>query len=151
MFFDEGLTCFHARVHDAREAIHLGTQLLLDAGCVTSDFEGHVLEREGQFPTGLDVAPVGVALPHTDCAYVRRSQIAFVSLATPVEFGFMADAKRRVRVGLVLVLAMSQPHEQVETLSALMSLISNPDEVASLCSCSTNSELMDMLSRHSIR
>lgn len=151
MFFNEGLACFHARPRDAREAIHLGAQLLLDAGCVTDDFERHVLEREQQFPTGLDVEPVGVALPHTDCAYVRRSQIAFVSLAEPVEFRFMADAQQRVSVGLVLVLAMSEPHEQVETLSALMALISDPHDVAALRSCSTNDELMDVLSQHGVR
>lgn len=151
LFFNEGLALFHAQARDAREAIHLGSELLLEAGCVVRDFERHVWEREKQFPTGLDTEYTGVAIPHTDSAYVRQSQIAFVSLSAPVEFRFMADAGQIVQVGLVLVLAMSRPHEQVEMLSSLMTLISSSESVATLCECSSTEELKRVLARHGIR
>lgn len=151
MFFNEGLALFRARARDAREAIHLGSELLLESGCVTADFEQHVWERETQYPTGLDTDCMGIAIPHTDSAYVHRSQIAFVSLSSPVEFRFMADSSKIVRAGLVLVLAMSQPHEQVEMLSALMALVSDSKNVAALYECSSSDELCCILAQHGIQ
>lgn len=150
MMFDEKLVLFHERVANASEAIHLGSQLLLDAGAVREDFESHVLAREEEFPTGLVTEPVGVAIPHTDSAYVNRSQIAFVSLEEPVNFRFMVDRDRIVRVGLVFVIAMAHAHEQVDTLSALMELFSEPDAVGSLMACSSPDELSEVLVRYDL-
>lgn len=148
--FNEKLSLFHARAANAGEAIHLGSQLLLDAGAVKEDFESHVLAREEEFPTGLAAEPVGAAIPHTDSAYVNWSQIAFVSLDEPVDFRFMADRDQIVRVGLVFVIAMAHAHEQVDTLSALMGLLSEPDAVEDLMACSSPNELSAILARYDL-
>lgn len=150
MFFNEGLAAFGAHAESAQEVIHLGSQLLLDAGAVKPDYEEHVLEREKSFPTGLDVGFAGIAIPHTDSAYVNRSQIAFVSLDEPVEFRFMADDSQIVQVTIAFVIAMSQPHEQVEILSNLMALAGNEDAIRRLQACTTVDELHAILAENGI-
>lgn len=151
MFFDQGLATFHAKAESSTEVIHLGSQLLLDAGDVKPDFEENVLRREETYPTGLDTGVVGVAIPHTDSQFVNRSQIAFVSLDKPVEFRFMADKSQPVAVTLAFVIAMSQPHEQVETLSNLMGLFGNEDAARQLQACSSVDELHKILRANGIQ
>lgn len=150
MLFNEKLARFHVRADSARQAICLGSRMLLEAGDVKGEFERHVLEREVLFPTGLDVQPVGVAIPHTDSIYVNHSQMAFVSLRRPVEFRYMADKDRIVRVGMVFVLAMAHSHEQVDTLSALMGLFAREETVSELYECASSVELTALLQRNGI-
>lgn len=150
MFFDQGLASFHAHAESPEDVIHLGSQLLLKAGDVKPDFEEHVLRREEAYPTGLDTGVAGVAIPHTDSQYVNHSQIAFVSLDKPVEFRFMADASQSVNVTLAFVIAMSQPHEQVETLSNLMGLLGSERAIEQLRACSDVPELQEILHANGI-
>ncbi|OFK23961.1 PTS sugar transporter subunit IIA [Olsenella sp. HMSC062G07] len=150
MLFDKKLARFHIRADSAELAIHAGAQLLLEAGDVKTEFEQHVLKREKQFPTGLDTQPVGVAIPHTSSDYVNNSQIAFVSLEKPVEFHFMADTKRIIRVGMVFLLAMSKDHEHVDTLSTIMELFASEKTISELYACSSSTDLTELFLRHNI-
>ncbi len=80
---------------------------------VVKDYLAAVKEREENYPTGLLVGNTGFAIPHTDSSKVNYSQICFASLNKPVEFANMGDKNDIVKVELVFMLAMSQPHEQV--------------------------------------
>ena len=51
------------------EALRLTFQKLYEEGLVKESFYEGCVEREKQFPTGLDT-PVPVAIPHTDSVHV---------------------------------------------------------------------------------
>lgn len=67
---------------------------------------------------------------------MNRSQVCFASLKNPIEFRDMTDKEQRVPVSFVFMLAMSQPHEQLETLQNMVELFQNENAVAQLKVCS---------------
>ncbi|MDP9859300.1 mannitol/fructose-specific phosphotransferase system IIA component (Ntr-type) [Olsenella profusa DSM 13989] len=144
MFFDDKLAAFHASARNAQDVIHIGSQLLLDAGDVKPDFEENILKREQDYPTGLEIGYTGVAIPHTDSRFVNKSQIAFVSLKKPVVFRYMIDRDKAVQAILVFIIAMSQPHEQADALGDLVGMLSNQKAVKCLQAC-TSMEMLEAI------
>lgn len=80
-------------------------------------FAENVLKREEVFPTGLLINDVGIAIPHTDAEHVNDSQIAFMSLKTPVTFYEMGTADKEISVSLIFMLALKEPHATVRNVT----------------------------------
>ena len=63
----------------------------------------------------------------------------------------MTDMNKTVSVELVFMLAMAQPHEQVETLQNLMKLFQDKKSVKELKECSTIESFNEILNRMNIK
>lgn len=150
MLFDRKVAAFHCDCVNYEEVIKLGSSLLLSVGTVKDTYEQNVLDREERFPTGIPTDSIGVALPHTDSEHVNTSQIAFLSLARPVMFRYMADKSTDVPVSLVFMIAMREPHEQVGILKNLMGLLRDRKALAALQACTDKTDLSNMLLAHGI-
>ena len=57
---------------NAEDAIRQVGQRFFDAGFVKDTYIDAVLAREVTYPTGLQLAEIGVAMPHTDPQHVYR-------------------------------------------------------------------------------
>lgn len=147
MYFDKELFLFHQRFESQRDLFGSMAHELEDAGCVKSTYLNGIIEREKQFPTGLLINGVGIAMPHTDSVHVNSSQACFASLAQPIVFEDMGDRDHKIEVELVFMLAMAQPHEQVEALQNLIALFQDEAAVAAMKRCDTAEELDLILKR----
>lgn len=96
---------------------------LINDGMVVPDFTEHVIARERDFPTGLQVEPVGVAIPHTDHKHVRQNAISIGILADPVSFEDMGGEPDPVPVRVVFLLALSESNKQLNVLGWVMDII----------------------------
>ncbi|HFN1627563.1 TPA: PTS sugar transporter subunit IIA, partial [Enterococcus faecium] len=121
------------------------SEQLKNAGCVKDSFLEGITNREQEFPTGLEVNQIGFAIPHTDSAHVNSSQICFASLKEPLVFSDMTDKSHEIPVRLVFMLAMSQPHEQIDTLQNLVSLFQNEEKVNELLACTTKEAFIELV------
>lgn len=124
-YFDEGIALFHKEVSTQDDCFEQLSDELGKKNLVTSQFCEKVKEREAIFPTGLAVEGFGIAIPHTDSIYVEKSQIAFMSLTKPVHFHEMGSGED-VQVSLIFMLALKEPHEQLEMLQKLVELFQQP-------------------------
>ena len=115
MYFDQRLCFFHQKVESQDQLFQMMTDKMLEAGCVKENYYEGISNREKEYPTGLLVNQTGFAIPHTDSERVNKSQICFLSLDEPIEFEDMVDKSHKISVELVFMLAMAQPHEQVNT------------------------------------
>lgn len=145
MFFDERIGQFKIDVSTSESAIKIAADDLYNRGIVKKDFFNKVMERENEYPTGLNVGKFGVAIPHTDSQYVNRSQIEFVSFKNPVKFKNMGNISEEIDVNFIFMLAMSQPHEQTEVLSKLMDKFLDEDFMLRLKECETKEEYESIL------
>lgn len=145
MFFNEGVAQFHVLANSDEEVIKIAADELYKRGIVKEDFYKNALKREREFPTGLDIGNYCVAIPHTDSEYVNRSQIEFLSLEKPVKFKNMANINEEVSVSYVFMMAMSQPHEQAETLTKLMEMFANEELMNKLYQCNSVEAYKDIL------
>lgn len=108
------------------EALQLLAERMLEAGLVTPDFSAALLEREKDFPTGLQFPEAALALPHTETRYVLQPALAAAVLAEPVEFRAMGAPEQTLAVRVIFLPAVVHPDEQVRWLSRLITLFQTP-------------------------
>lgn len=135
-------------LNNSDEVIHYLAQHLYQSGKVNVDFEAAVKEREKIYPTGLPTGKISVAIPHTDVKYVKQPAIAFATLSKPIKFANMADAKQTVDASVVVMLAMQQPHSQVDMLQKLMQLFQNQDLLTEMVELDDPEQLFEIVSNH---
>ena len=95
MFFDQQIALLNKEVESKEAAFRLLTEEFLKNECVTEAYLDNVIKREAVFPTGLMINGIGVAIPHTDSQYVKRSQVGFLSLTDPLPFIEMGTRDKR--------------------------------------------------------
>lgn len=82
-----------------------------------------IIEREREFPTGIDTGDFGVAIPHTDSSWTNKAAINCGVLKKPVFFNEMGGEERKVAVNIVFLLLIDNSELQLKTLKALMGFI----------------------------
>lgn len=122
MLFGEKIILFHQDIVEQEEAFKRLADEFFKKDCVSEDFLPNIIQREIDFPTGLLTHGIGVAIPHTDHIYVKKSQIGFLSLKKPIRFMHMGTNDQEVAVSLIFMLALKEPHEQLEMLQNLVAL-----------------------------
>ena len=105
---------------------------LAEKGLVTENFTEAILEREKIFPTGLQLPGYGVAIPHTDTVYVRKPQIAVLTLKDPVSFIQMGTSDTEVAVDVIIMLAIKEAHKQVDILQKVIHLIQDTQTIGQI-------------------
>lgn len=145
MYLDKELCLFQLEVKNQNELFQVMSEQLVNAGSVKDSFLEGITNREQEFPTGLEVNQIGFAIPHTDSTHVNSSQICFASLKEPLVFSDMTDKSHEIPVRLVFMLAMSQPHEQIDTLQNLVSLFQNEEKVNELLACTTKEAFIELV------
>lgn len=145
MFLDKKLCLFQLDVDDTNELFTIMANQMQEAGCVKETFLNGIVSREAEFPTGLEVNGIGFAIPHTDSSHVTTSQICFASLKNPLMFSDMTNREHKIPVKLVFMLAMAQPHEQIETLQNLMELFQDKEKAQKLLRCTSSNAFIELV------
>ncbi len=114
------LVFFDFEAADREELFRRLGAVLAEKGYVKETWLDAILEREKNYPTGLQCETIGVALPHVDPQYLLKPYIAIVKPAVPVEFDGMAgsgrvDAQLVINLGLV-----AHTEDQVGVLQAFL-------------------------------
>lgn len=122
MFFDRKIALLNKQVNSKEAAFQMLADEFLQNQCVTEEYFENVVKREIVFPTGLMINGIGVAIPHTDSKYVKKSQIGFLSLETPLTFVEMGTRGKEIPVSLIFMLALKEPHEQLQMLQNLIEM-----------------------------
>ena len=117
-------------------------------GYVTEDFNKKILEREGIFPTALNLGEYGVAIPHTDAEYIKEEFISICTFKDSIELSSMEDQNEKVQVKLAFVLGLNQPHNQLQVLTELMSIIQNKELVEGLINSSNTEEVLEIVKKY---
>lgn len=151
MFFDHQIALVKKTPKTTEEAFELLSNELLKNHCVTDDFYKNIVQREKTFPTGLKINGIGVAIPHTDSQYVTNSQIAFMSLENPLSFIEMGTNDKEIKVSLLFMLALKEPHEQLEMLQSLIEMFQMPGVLESLLTVNTVEEYLAIIKNYGLR
>ena len=122
MFFNHQIALLKKDVSSKEVAFQMLADELMKNDCINQDFLANIIKREEIFPTGLEINGIGVAIPHTDSEYVKESQVGFMSLEKPLSFLEMGTNDKEVSVSLLFMLALKEPHEQLEMLQRLIEM-----------------------------
>ena len=105
---------------------------LLAAGAVKEGYADAVVEREREYPTGLPIGRVNLALPHTYPQHVREHAVAIAVPAHPVLFQSMDDPDAMVEVSLLVCPLLDKMEENIQLLPSLMKYFANEEIIAEL-------------------
>ena len=134
---------------DSNEEIILRLgQLLHKNGFVKDSYTQAVLDREIIFPTGLQTKSLGFAIPHTDAEHVEITTVAIATLEKPVIFRAMGSPDEEISVSVVMMLAVSNPKQVVDTLVKVISILENEVTIEKLENATTSVEIFDAFNEH---
>ncbi|MGT2784676.1 PTS sugar transporter subunit IIA [Streptococcus merionis] len=98
---------------------------LIQKDYVRETFKNAIIEREEEFPTGLQLEGTAVAIPHTYAEHVKKPFIYIARMVSPVTFVQMGTDDVEVLASYVIVLGISDPQKQIGLLVELMELFGN--------------------------
>ncbi|HII4415057.1 TPA: PTS sugar transporter subunit IIA [Clostridium perfringens] len=107
------------------------SDILYEKGYVKETFKNAIKKREEEFPTGLQVESLGIAIPHTYSLHVNKPGIVFVRFDKSIVFKSM-DGNGTVNVEMAFVLLVTDKNKQVPLLQKLMGLVVNNEVMNNL-------------------
>ncbi len=133
----------HEDVKTNIEAIEVCGQALLKKGYITQEFIADCLEREQDYPTGLE-SPICVAMPHGNCNFVKKSALCVLIPNQSIPFQRMDDNSQSVDAQAIFMLAISDSNQHLESMKRLLALFYDKNEMELLMSL-TNEDLQTRL------
>lgn len=120
-------------------------KVLLKMGYVTDTYEEALLQREKEYPTGLKMPSIDIAIPHTTTEHINEPFIYFNRLNIKgMEFIQMGTDDVVVKPECVLMLGITKPEEQITLLAELMDLFNNSDFINSILLAKTPKEILNI-------
>ena len=123
------------RAVGSQDAIAQLGKVLVSAGYAKASYLDVVLEREANYPTGIEFPLCGVAMPHGEPDDVLGAAIAIGRCAVPISFRRMDDFSQDVDVRLIAMLAVSNPAGHLDVLGKLIAMFSDEGTCGRLLSC----------------
>ncbi|MPW25330.1 PTS sugar transporter subunit IIA [Alkalibaculum sp. M08DMB] len=143
--FDKDLVLIDVDASSDGEAIEKVATHLLNKGLVKESYIKAIMEREKVFPTGLPTEGYGVAVPHTDVEHVIEQAICIATLKNPVPFKVMGSIDEMVDVKVLFMLALKEPHSQLEMLQAVIGIVQKPDILEKICTEKDTQTIFDIV------
>lgn len=124
--------------------------LLYEKGLVKESFICAIIDREANYPTGIDLSPVAagvpnVALPHTEAKHCKDQVIIFVKLEQAIPFNNMINPEEEVAVHYLFLIVNNQRKNQTNVLSELMGFITDEENMHQLDILDSEKEIYEFL------
>lgn len=105
---------------------------LLEKDLVTEDFLENLLERENNFPTGIDLSVIdpklpNIAIPHTEIEFVKTKRIIPIRLIQPIAFQNMIQPDQSLEVSFLFMILNDSATEQSNMLADIMDYLNQTD------------------------
>lgn len=112
---------------EQREYFQKIYQKLKQLNYIEGDYLNAIIEREKEYPTGLQTPFFNVAIPHTEPQFIKKPFIYMIKLKTPIAFGQMGTTDTLIDVDCTFVLGMEKGADQLVILQNLMDMFSNEE------------------------
>lgn len=142
---DEHLIFMDISYNDKDDLLDFMSSNLYEKHYVTEQFIQGVKDREATYPTGLGLAGINCAIPHSEMDFVLKPCVSIARLKTPVVFQSMENPSVDLEVRLIFMLAIDDGHKQVAVLQELANLLQSQDIVNQLVQSVDISGIVDIV------
>lgn len=119
----ENLIFLNLKAEDNKEVLQIMGDAMIREEYGDQGFTEALLKREKDYPTGLDVDGIGVAIPHTDAEHVKKEGISIAVLDRPVEFDAMGEENCQIPVKIVIMFTVAGKNKHIDRLLQILALI----------------------------
>ncbi len=144
VILNEKLITLNIYAKDREDVLRKMSEKLLEHGYVNKDFTDAIIEREKNFPTGLQTKSIGVAIPHTDSKYVNNNSIAIGILDKPIVFQNMGSDDES-EISIIFMLAIKEPNEQLSMLKKLISIFQDDYALVKILNAKNELEILGIV------
>lgn len=137
----------HVKAENKEEALLKLFQVLSAASKVKPSFYEAVLEREKNYPTGLELEEWNAAIPHVTSDHVLSSAMGIAVLDTPITFQRMDDDVETVEVKVIFNIALDANGKQLDILQEIMGMVANADIMDRLAQAETPEQVISILKK----
>lgn len=144
--FNKDLVFLDYEIEDRDIFFKKFSEIMLEKDYVTDNFYEAIIQREKNYPTGLQTATIGVAIPHTDPEYILKPFIAVIRPKKEIEFEPMGIPEGRINAKLIFVLGVLKDGGQIEVLQKLMNMFMNETVVNKLLNTNNEEKIIKIIS-----
>lgn len=142
---DEKLVFINLDFENKEDVLNFLSTKLLENDYVKPGYPQAIIDREELYPTGLPSLGVNIAIPHADNDLVFKTTIAIGVLKDSVEFCSMENREKKLNVQIVIMLAIKEPHGQIEMLQKVVSIIQNDKLTKEITESKDKNEVLSAL------
>ena len=122
----------------------MGAAFIREGLCKES-YINSLINRESEFPTGIDIDGFGIAIPHTDVSHVNESGIGIATLRKPVKFIQMGTDDEEVETRVVVMLAVDNPQKHLSTLQSILEVLQDKNVLYQLSNAKEKKEVIEII------
>ena len=137
----DNLIFHNLKAADNKEVLQIMGDAMIQEGYGEDGFTEAVLKREKDYPTGLDVDGIGVAIPHTDAEHVKKEGISIAVLDQPVEFDAMGEENCRIPVKIVIMFTVAGKDKHIDRLLQILDVIKDEEILHGLLEAKNKEEI----------
>lgn len=147
-YFDEDLVFIKDNSKTKEEVITKLANNLYKNGIVKETFLEKILEREKDYPTGLDLSGINVAIPHSDHEYVNEGRVSIAILENPVKFHKMDEPEEEIDVSIVIMLSIAEPKAHMDLLQKLFAFIQEQEVLEKIVKMDSREEVIQSVKEY---
>ena len=140
MYVEENLVFYNQRFETQSQLFDFIADELEEKNYVTEQFREAIKIREHNFPTGLQLQNLNVALVHTDVEYSKTEKLVIIKLENPITFKNIETLKP-LEVDFIIGLILKDSHKHLQVLQRVSRLLQNEDIIQEIRQASSHGEL----------
>lgn len=145
LVLNEGLVCRNLKATSDSEVLAYLAEQLYEQKYVKKEYIQAIQEREREYPTGLPSTTPAVAIPHANFEMVEKTTLAIATLKEPVDFHNMENNQETLPIQIVIMMAIGEPHGQVEMLQKIVGIIQNEPLRQAMVEATSDHQLLMLL------
>lgn len=131
-YLNDDLVFFDKEYKDYEDLLSDVMKILVSKNYVEQEFKEALIEREREFPTGLQLDGYAVAIPHGGSQYVLKDFITPVTLKNPISMNRMDNPEETLEVDILFIIGLGKSETHLQCLKELMRLIQDPNVIEDL-------------------
>lgn len=109
-YVKEELILLNLDISNRNDLFRQLSEIFQERGYINEGFYDFIVEREENYPTGLDLGTHTVAIPHGNPEYIKQSFISVVTLQQPIKMKKMEDAEEEIDVAVIFCFRFKRWH-----------------------------------------
>ncbi len=130
---------------DSSEIMEKVGRAFINEGLCKESYIQALINREGEFPTGIDVDGFGIAIPHTDVSHVNKAGIGIATLKNPVKFIQMGTDDEEVETKVIVMLAVDDPKKHLSLLQNILAILQDKNVLNELANAKEKTEIIKII------
>lgn len=147
MYVEEDLVFYNLPLFSQSEIFDFMADQLEKKDYVMGDFRSAIKKREKEYPTGLKLNDMNIAIVHTEASYSKTEKLVVIKPEKPVTFKNIEDLQP-IKVDLIFGLILNNSEGHLEILQRISQMLQEESVIKSILKIASQSELTSFMKQH---